>query len=276
MARDHTKNNSNYVSLGTGDISASLNGVSGYTVIVRVWVDAFTGSEAFESDIITWLRDSSNTAFVLLFDTSGANNLIKIFSRPASEGGDNGTGTLNVTAGAWHTIGVFVDIAGDLYDIYLDGALDTQDTSPTWTSTTYVDANNQTSPDSIGVHASPPTSTTRQLDGRMGDLAIFTGDIGLSGHVAFHEGSAPHSIGGTGTLIRWWEQDGSSTTVLERSGSGFDDGTITGTVAVIDGPPRAAPYGFDVGQPQAAAAPAGGFDPVWSSHSQIIQPGMVA
>lgn len=234
-SRRFTKNTSNFMQLGTGELSAAFNGLSVISGHVWVNVASFTGSTAFESDILSVkIHENAEAGLVFLFDTSGANNVLKMFTRSVTgEGGQALAGVGNIATRRWSSVGFVMDIGGDSIRVYLNGRLDNVG-AVTYSNATWTDSDNQNSTDMMGADLSSP-STTRQLNGRLAELALWPLDITTSGFQKLYDEIDPTEVA---PLIRLWRLDDSSS-IKSREAllNVTDNGIITGSVPRAAGPP---------------------------------------
>ncbi|KKK57326.1 hypothetical protein LCGC14_3055600, partial [marine sediment metagenome] len=244
MARDFTKNTANYGRFPTlGALSAELHGAGVLSVAAWVYIDTYTASTASVNDILDIFLEDTGLGFLLYFDTSGANSVLKWGGRSQiSDGFQSLSGTANVSTGAWHHVGVVQDIAGDAIRLYLGGSGDNNG-AVTFGSATWVDSNDQVVRDIVSGNADPPTATSRQMDGRIAELAIWKGDIGVSGFKALAAGERPSKIL-IASLLRDVTMLGINDPEPDYTGA-LEGVDLIGTVSRIDHAPVTPPFGFD-------------------------------
>ena len=235
MARDFSKNASNYMSLGINTIVPVLAGSSQISIHAFVTVDSFTSSASLCNDILSFFFGQGSLACVLLFDTSSGNNRLRA-------GGRSGTGDIflgaigatNLSNSVQYSVGCVFDYPNDRIRLYVDGVQDANGAAPFGNSTLTQTTGINITHDGIGAGflGSVPVNTTRQMDGRISELSIFGSDIGLAGFQMLSDGYAADMIGPAPSFYFPLLGDDSP----ERDHYGGASGTITGTIAQADHP----------------------------------------
>lgn len=260
MARDFTKNTSNYMTTPIDNVSTVIAGASAISIHALVTIDAFTGSSTFESDIIQWhIASGSRTGGTFLFDTSG-DNLMKAFMRAErDEAGQTAISNTALSTGTEYALGCLVDYGGDSIEFFLNGASDGS-TAVTFLQTTYTSNNNEDEVEGIGANmvSGAPSAIARQLDGGISELAIWNVDIGTSGWAQLGARFAPPFVKPQ-NLVLYWRLIGSHSPEVEIMGG--NNATINGTVAARTHAKVISPTMPYIITVPTAAAPAAAFHP---------------
>ncbi|HWO40712.1 MAG TPA: hypothetical protein VNO43_02795, partial [Candidatus Eisenbacteria bacterium] len=165
----------------------------------------------------------------LLFDTSGANPLLKIGGRSVStDAFQSRTATSPVPTGQYVSLGGVIDFALDTITPYFQGVAENGGTV-TFGNNAFT-LGTPTGPDRIGAVAAVTITTTRQMDGRIAELSIWSGDIGAQAFQRLAAGwSAQLVAAQLGlTLLAYMRLLG--TTSPEPDSVNGLSGTITGSI----------------------------------------------
>lgn len=241
MARDFSKNTSNYMLLGVNALSPLLSGAGAVTLSAWINGDTFT-TAANDNRIISVLVAGTNNSGISL-SINGATPKLRAGAR-AESGGTFFTvdGATTVTTGVWHHVLAVYDFAGDLITVYIDGASDGSSSSA-FVSTSYTPSA-ITGNDMIGAVTSvgaTPANTAVQFDGRIAGVAIWK--VALSaGEIAGLARGAPPTRLRPASLVFNMPLYGHASPERNLVGDG-PSGTITGTLAQAAHPPVAAPFG---------------------------------
>lgn len=225
MARDFTKNASNYMSLGVNQVQPLINGASAISIHALVNLDSFN-TGANDNRIIT-IGVANNLAGIIMEVVGGAGaEVLKIAGRSVSTDSlQSKSATTVVTTSVWHSIGGVLNIGGDTITPYYEGTAEGSGAvtfgNATWTNGT------PTQLDTIGAGQTAPVATVIQTDGRIAELALWKADIGASGFSLLKKGSSPLKINPTNLILYWPLLGTSSPEVDMASGK---NGTITGTI----------------------------------------------
>ncbi len=231
MAFDLTKDTANHLNLGLGDISAELNGSAAVSIHCWINIDGYTGSDAAESYVFAiGQATTTQTGMHLLFNTSGANDVLRASSKSTQADGFQGmSGTTDVPEAAWHSVGLVCDFAGDNMKIYLN-RVEEISTSVTFGNNSWTDANDHTENDAIGADRGTPTDAANQVNGKIGELGIWRGDIGATGYAMLGAGYSA-SLVSPNILIRYVPLVNNLTEIITG-----ETAVITGTVGVVPHP----------------------------------------
>ena len=266
MARDFSKNASNYMSLGINTIVPVLAGSSQISIHAFVTVDTFPASVTFCNDILSFAFGQGSAAGVFLFDTSSGNNRLRAGGRSVNtDGFQSVTGGTNLSTGVQYSVGCVFDYPNDRIRLFVDGVQDAN-TAVTFANTTLTQTSGtNTTHDGIGAGFSGavPASLNRQMDGRISELSIFASDIGLAGFQMLSDGYAADMIGPAPSFYFPLLGDDSP----ERDHYGGASGTITGSIAQADHPRILYPVAPRLILP-VTAAPA--FRAPWATRSHSI------
>lgn len=229
MARDFSKNTSNYLALSGTRWGALVNGASAISVACWANVDTIgTGSD--ESRLMSAVMASSLTAMALLIDGSGATKYLRVVGRSrAADSYQARNATSSFTTGTWHHCGGMLNISGDTITPYFNGAAENSG-AVTFGATTYTDTYTN-GKDFIASHTNSsgqPVDTAQQLDGRVAELAIWNVDIGAAGFASLAKGANPLQIKSE-SLVSYFPLHGGYST--EHDWVSGRTGTISGTVA---------------------------------------------
>lgn len=237
MARDFSKNTSNHMSLGAASVSPLLHGSAAISLAAWVNIDSFTAATAFCNDVLALSFSTDTASAVLLFDTTSSVNGVKVFARAeSSESGQTAKGTTSLSTGVWYHVGCVIDYANDRIRVYVNGSQEVNQ-AVSFTATSFTGATSGgTKPDGVGVDfaaGGSPTSTTRQMDGRIAEVGIWSSDIGDGNFAALADAISPSLIR-PATLAVYMPLNGRNSP--ERDLVGGLSGTITGTIPYADHP----------------------------------------
>lgn len=177
MARDFSKNTSNYLSLPSNTFSTLLNGLSAYSVHAIVNIDS-TSTVSLDNRIISGLiSDGSNGMTLSIDNTDGTRKLVCAGRSVAGETRESKTGTTDLALSTWYKLGGVFNIGGDTITPYVNGVAEGGG-AVTFDNATYTSGAAPSTGDAIGGFDSNPTGTDVQFDGRICEVAIWNYDIG--------------------------------------------------------------------------------------------------
>lgn len=225
MARDFTKNTSNYMDIGINQIAPILDGAS--FLCVHAWVNADTYTTgANDNRVFSTVLDDAKTGFTLMVNDAGATETPKVGARSQSaDVFQTQTGTTDINSGSWVSAGGRADIAGDKIAVFTNGNKDT-DASVTFGASTYTNSVPTTSDDVIGGSSIPATVTPPQFDGDIAEVAVFAKDIGDNAFIGLAHGVNPFPFG----YAVYFSLYGNDSPENDLSVN-HETGTITGTVS---------------------------------------------
>ncbi len=229
MARDFSKNTSNYVSLGANAISSRLSGAAGITIGAWINGDVFDSTD-FNNRILSPLISSTTTSGIVFCVAGGPPARLRIAARSETAGTlFTCDGSTTLSTGTWYHLAATIDIAGDAMGVYVNGASDGT-SSPTFVSTSYTPGT-PTGPDLIGAVPSAggtPSSTGVQFDGRIADLAVWNAALSSGEIAGMARGVSPMRVR-TASLVAYYPMIGDGSSVTNFRG-GTPLGTITGSI----------------------------------------------
>lgn len=255
MARDFTKNTANYMDLGTDALNALFSGATDLSIHAWINADTFTTVNTDRNRILSQKITGTNSNGLALFISGQAAPKVGLQGRSqTADAIQRVIGATEVTTGAWHSVGGVLDIDGDNIRIYLDGVQDTS-TAVTFGATSYTTGTAPTAGDMMGGQEDPPSTAELQFDGRIGEVAIWTTDIGTVGFEQLNDGFSPLFVR-PDALVAYWPLIGNfspETDIISAK-----NGTITGTIAKAAHPRIIYPTSFQDRRFTTAAAAAGG------------------
>jgi hypothetical protein len=231
MARDFTKNISNYVSLGAGAIGPLLSGASGMSF--ACWVNQDSQAASDGDEVFTAFHSSSVSIRLGLRNS----NLASFSATLRRQNGDTGNfpvGGTTLTTGVWNHVGCCVSF-GSNGKVYLNGVNDTASfgsgsaatTAGTFVSSTGVNH------DGLGAFftVAVPTSTARQLDGRLAECALWNVELTAADFASLAKGFTPDQVRPE-SLVAYWPMTGNASNIAELRNA--KNGTITGSIPAAD------------------------------------------
>jgi len=228
MARDFTKNLSNYVTLGINGIGPLINGASQVSFSYWVKFDTFTAG-------------SGDGMFGVQMSNPGSRNVF-MFSGKLVAGGKSQatdtfrlvTGTSTLSTAVWYHVGIMYNYAVGNIIIYINGAVDANAIISTWGSPTYVHSDSLY-PDFIGSSSTIgfPTNAAQQLDGQMAELAVWKTQLNANDFASLTKGFTPNQIRPQ-SLVAYLPMTGSGTNIQEIVKA--NNGTIIGSIPAADHP----------------------------------------
>jgi hypothetical protein len=188
MARDFSKNTSNYISCTAGTFGNALHGASKYSIHVIATADTLTGVSANDNRLLHTAINGTTTGLLVNVD-AGSGGLSEFRITAVSQAADTGQTVISasgVSTGTEYALGGMVDIGGDTMSVYFNGALETGPTGVTFGAATYTQGTPSVT-DTIGGPFGTPSNSNSQWDGRIAELAIWTDDIGAAGFAALNK-----------------------------------------------------------------------------------------
>lgn len=231
MARDFTKNLSNYVSLGVGAIGPLLSGASGVTF--ACWAIQDSQHNGDGDDVVIAFHSSSASLNLRLRNSNSA-TLTGTFRRQNGDTGNFPVGSTTLTTGVWNHVGCSVSF-GNNGKVYLNGTDNTGSMgagSAATTAGTFVSSTG-TSHDGLGAvfTGSTPSSTARQLDGRLAECAIWNVELTAADFASLAKGFTPDQVKPQ-SLVAYWPMSGSGSNIPDLRNA--KNGTITGSIPTAD------------------------------------------
>ncbi len=227
MARDFSKNTSNYMRLGANALGALLDGAPGIACHCWANFDTISTTSGDNALMTIWGTNASMNFRMAVHD--GTNPVFRISSRPvAAEAQRNAIGTTNLTIGTWYSLGASVDFVNDTITPYVNGAGEGA-TAAAFTATAYSTGTPTTSFDSIGSNGTPTAGT--QVDGRIAEMAVWGSTLTAAEFASLGNGVSALLIRPQSILLYMVLLGNMSPEPDRISGV---SGTITGTVAKAD------------------------------------------
>lgn len=224
MARDFTKNTSNYMTLGADAIGTLINTVG--AVSVHAWINPDSyDSGAFDNRILTGFCGAGFANILLAVDGSGGNKVLAVAGRSrVSDSFQSKVGTTDLGTGTYKSVGAVFDYGAATITPYISGTAEGGG-SVTWGTTAYDHTVAVGFVDGIGHGGTLSTAT--QFDGRIAELAIW--DVALtSGDFTSLAGGAAANTVDSGNLIVYMRIIGTDSPETDLI-NGFS-GTITGSL----------------------------------------------
>jgi hypothetical protein len=247
MARDFTKNTSNYVSLGINNINPVLSGaafISGFC-----WFKKDTHGTGGDSDRVldVWI-DNSNTGLTWRLRSSSINRVDITARSGTGDSSQNAVASTVLNTGQRYASGFTIDYPNNDIFMYTHGVLDGFNVATGFGNTTYVPGTPTTAADSIGSFfngGTSPDGTDRQLDGAIAHLALWATPVSsfrllAQDHEALARGALPRQVR-PDSLVLWFPLWGLDSP--ERDLASKKSATITGTVGRLATDPPTRPLG---------------------------------
>ena len=234
MARDFTKNVSNFIGLGVNKLAPLINGASKISFHAIVTYDSLDTAADNYNRVVNCLLNGNAAAFTA--GTSITTPKLRIGGRSVSTDSFQAVnGTTTLVTGTEYSIGGVLDFSGDAIRVYLNGVQEAS-TAVTFGNATFTNAT-PTGQDSIGW--AEGMSTTQQVDGRISEVAVWKGDITTAGFERLNARFSADRISPE-LLVAYFKLLGVSSP--ERDIRGGLSGTITGTVAGASHPRMIYPH----------------------------------
>lgn len=240
MARDFSKNTSNYMSLGLNTVGPLLHGFAHLMFSAQINADSFDVTSF--SNPILWIYINGTSEGMIISATSG---ILQVSARSqAADPLRTRTGTTTLSTGVTYQVGGIIDIGGDTITPYVNGVAEGGGAASFGAATYTQGTPSAGRLDSIGasISGSVPASTARQFDGRISEVGLWASST------AFTAGDMLSLVEHSPELVRpsdlkvYFGLLGDSSP--ERDYWGGLSGTITGTVAAADHPPIIYPSGI--------------------------------
>lgn len=234
MARDFSKNTSNYMTIGVGALGPILNGAGAISAHAIVTGDTLDATSVDDNRILSIAIDGASSA--LRLHTKGdVNKRLNVAGRSViTDALQSVEGTTTMSTGTEYSCGGVLDIAGDKIRVYLNGSQEAN-TAVTFNNATYTHGT-PTDSDRIGADmTTPPFATHFQWDGSIAEVAVWAGDIGTDGFYQLNKRISALLVR-PDLLIFYaplWGKASPEPDIVSGK-----VGTITGTVAQRDPHPR--------------------------------------
>jgi hypothetical protein len=172
MAIDFVKNASNYLTYPVGSLNGVMSGASKIAVSAWINVDTFD-LITFGNVVVQANISGGNAGMKLSIDGATGQSKVRLQARSgATDAAQTRTGTVDVGASTWAQVGGTVDIGSDTIATVSNGSVEGS-TAVTFGQTTYTPGT-ATDGDRIGAGNLTPVETNQQMDGRIGEVAVWT------------------------------------------------------------------------------------------------------
>lgn len=197
-ARDFTVNTSNYIKRGNDSFGERLHAQAGTSVHAWVYLDTLPTGGAQWTIVRGPLGTNADGPFGLHFlDTAGTTNLRVQGRSAAADSLQARASSVAFSTGAWYSVGGVLNYATDVVTPYVDGAA-SNGGSVAFISGTYqhTAVSDNDFSDSIGTQISNTGAAISgtQMDGRIAEVAVWTGDIGAAGYAQLARGISPLQV----------------------------------------------------------------------------------
>lgn len=230
MARDFTKDGSNYMTLGGDAIGPLVNGASAISMAAWGYPDSFAAGTN-ENRLFTFEIAGGNTGGTMAVGNSTGTFKLRLGGRSVStDSFQNRNANTEVTTGSWHHFGGVLDFANDLITPYYEGVAENSG-AVTFGNSTYTHGSTS-STDGIGKGVGDTILITDvQWDGRIAEVAVWAGDIGASGYAMLNKGFSPLLVR-PDLLVAYWPLMGRYSPEIDLISG--ENATINGTIAQAD------------------------------------------
>lgn len=231
MARDFTKNTSNYMSLGTGNIGPLMNGAA--AVSIAAWILSDTTTSSGANDHVIWgtnVNGSSAGFRIQLFGVEPPQ--VRISARSVSTDTLRQATSSGTIAAGRHHVGGVANFTGDTITVYLNGAASGGAQAAAFGNNTYT-YGTATVADAVGSDNIPPSTTAEQFGGDLAEIALWGVDIGADGFAALAKGVSPLLVRPE-ALLQYLPLIGRYSPETDLVNG--VNGTITGTIAAAAHP----------------------------------------
>lgn len=229
MALDFSKDLANYADFGVATLGDLLDGASGWSMSFAIKVDSLDGGGLKDDCFYVWVNDSIQMISVRFNGT----RLQCDFRPDATESLENqlGSASVDVSDGAWHYQSFGFDVENDLGANWTDGL--GSEGANLFTRINISNGGPTTNKDAIGGRVkAAPDDTTRQFNGQMAHVALYSVYLNRGELTALSQGYSPLLIRPQ-NLIFYLPLDGVLTDGRDRSDKGL---SVTGSVPYVQGP----------------------------------------
>jgi len=271
MSRNFTKNTANYMTTGVNSFGSLLAGLGVFSFHAIVKLTSKNSSGTQGDDLFYIMRSNTQVGLSVTMTGSAVVNQVRIFARSqAADSGQTVDSTTTLSTGTEYSLGGVVNVASDSMRIYVNGSQEAS-SSVSFGATTWTSDTPTTASDAIGCSlnsSNVPTSTARQTNGLISELAFWNIDIATAGFAQLANRTSAQLVFPSALLI-YFPLVGYQSP--ERDYVGGMSGTITGTVAADIHPRVIRPtQGL---RKVTASTPA--FKPAWASQRTRILSGGV-
>lgn len=237
MARDFSKNVSNYFTLGSAAIGPLINGCSAVTIACWVQPDTLAGASTLGDDICNFQNAGGAAVFGTLCSNTTATNGCTQFGGRRTSGSSRASrdGSSGFSTGSWQHFAAVMTFNSSYPSVYKNGVLNNGTGQVLTDSGVYVHSA-VSSHDGIGatLGASGPSSgTPRMVDGRIAEFSIWSSALNDDQILSLGGGCNPRRVSPQ-TLVAYWKLNGQGSPEIEIING--KSGTIVGSIPVADHP----------------------------------------
>jgi hypothetical protein len=246
MARDFSRNASNYASFGVAAINPVLSGAAVVSVAGWVWADAINPATNDNRLFVVFINAGSSGVSLSLHD--GTSAVLRVLARSApADALQTRNGTTALATGQWHHVGAEINFAAGTITPRVNGAAENGG-SVAFGAASYTPGT-PTSNDMMGASwgAGVPAE---QLDGGLAEWGFWLRALSAGEWSALARGASPRRL----SARLHYPMLGSSGNVNEMVRGG-PHATVVGTVGWRAHAPVSPPYGSDAAPVYAAATP---------------------
>jgi hypothetical protein len=227
MARDFTKNTSNYMRVGVDKINPLISGASAVSIHAVAKPDTITATSGANRLVVSAV--SNTQGGIVLSLHNGTSALVRVAARSGTgDAAQVAVGSSVVSTGSYASFGGVADFANDAVRVYYNGA-EEANTAVTFANATYTPGTPTTLNDTIGAD----DTTSNQFDGAIAEVAIWNTDIGTSAFAMLADGVSALAVR-PDALVFYMPLVGKYSPEIDVVSG--QSGTITGTVAEIAHP----------------------------------------
>jgi hypothetical protein len=225
-----TKNVANYVNLGTGKVGALINGKARVSVHALVQYSSLDTVTPPCDRVLCVIASAATSGFNLA--TDGASHLRLNARSVSTDAGQDTTGATLIATNVQHSVGAVADFTAKTGKVFLDGKLDGSASSLVWANNSFT-LGSPTTGDCISGNATPPTGTTTQVNGRVGELALWGDALGVGDFQLLAEG-VPAPLVRPEALLMYLPLVGQDATAFDPRSA--INGTLVGALPPADHP----------------------------------------
>jgi hypothetical protein len=224
MALSFTKNVSNWIGFGVNALSGGLAGASAISISAWVRIRTMTTGPT-DNGILRVILDATTDGLVFTLSGNQDTQKVRLQVRSATtDAAQAGSGATTVPFNVWTHVGGVVDFSTNTIRQYVNGLPDGSSVVAL-NATTFTPVT-PTSQDTLGGISSSTPATGPQLNGDLGEVAVWKGDVGDDGMKSLGIGYSPMLIR-PNLLLEHWDLMNSA-----RGNRRAINGVITGSVPV--------------------------------------------
>lgn len=233
MSRDFSQNVANFMSLGANAIGPKLGSASGHSVsFYGYWDLSAANSEPWSF----WNGDGACSSLYQPVSGTGRVYAARVNADLFTKYASVVTAPTTLTP---YFYGIKTDWSANPYtvEVFRNGSSIFTGNTPAATGGNYVHTT-ATYLDCLGCwcnSATAPTSSTRQMDGKLGEFAMWNKTLTTGDFIALGQGACPLKVQPQ-SLIAYWRLNGQGTSTTEIEIINGLTGTINGTIALANHP----------------------------------------